>query len=224
VPSTRLIAPPILVAAVLVAAFATLSGSRNVATQSPAGVVSAQRPEVVDSVAPPDSVLLRYLGSLHFHADHVLSDEQPLDWSRPSRQAARIEPVASAREGTPAGGIVARMVNLGDSVPRFGLAARGTTYIWIQADPQPRYAILITLDSRGRLVRRTKVRVEEYKDPVDTGEAYRHPDFNQALARWVFDPGGRSPRGLRTVAVGTCHTPCAPSGWCKADSIGSVAR
>jgi len=223
VPSTRVIAPPVLVAAVVVAAFAMLSRSRNAASQRPEGVGSAQRPEVVDSVSPPDSILLPYLHSLHFHSDHVLSDEQPLDWSRPSRQAARVEPVAMPGAAAP-GGIVARMVNLGDSVPRFGLATRGITYIWIQADPEPKYAMLITMDGRGSLVRRSKVRVEIYRDPRDTGEAYLHPPINQSLARWVFDPRSRSVRGLRTVAVGTCHTPCAPNGWCKADSIGSLSR
>ncbi len=222
-PSTRVIAPPVLVAAVVVAAFAMLSHSRNAARQGPEVVRSAQRPEVVDSVSPPDSVLSRYLRSLHFHSDHVLSDEQPLDWSRPSRQAARVEPVAMPGAAAP-GGIVARMVNLGDSVPRFGLATRGTTYIWIQADPEPKYAMLLTMDARGTLVRRSKVRVEIYRDPADTAEAYLHPPINQSLARWVFDPRSRSVRGLRTVAVGTCHTPCAPNGWCKADSIGSLSR
>jgi hypothetical protein len=223
VPSTRVIAPPVLVAAALVAGFAMWSHSRHAARQGREVVGSAQRPEVVDSVSPPDSVLLPYLHSLHFHSDHVLSDEQPLDWSRPSRQAARVEPVAMPGEAAP-GGIVARMVNLADSVPRFGLATRGTTYIWIQRDPEPKYAMLITMDARGKLVRRTKVRVEIYRDPADSGEAYLHPRINQSLARWVFDPRSRSVRGLRTMAIGTCHTPCAPNGWCKADSIGSVSR
>jgi len=209
--------PRIIALVVLGVASAMLSGSRNAAVQILAAADSVQRPEVVDSVSPPDSVLLTYIRSLRFHRDHVLSDEQPLDWRRPSRQAARIEPVASSRPG----GIVARMVNLGDSVPRFALATRGTTYIWVQGDPELKYAMLITMDAGGRLVGRTKVGAFKYIDPVDTAETYLHPQLNQSISRWLFDPRAKTSRSLvRTFAVGTCHNNCSPTGWCKSDTVG----
>ena len=186
---------------------------------SPVSVVHAQASKppsfaVVDSARPSDEVLRAYIHTLSFLSDHISSDQRMLDPAH-STLILRLEPVVDNYLVTEpqlrvAGRITARLVNRGaDSISRFALEPKGTTYLWMQyVGGYPR-AVLISTDSTGAIRRRVPVRVSP--------ETLDHPRFiRQALSRLWTDST------TNTMVVAMC-APCPPWGWCRADSLGTAA-
>jgi len=199
-----------------------LTRSRIAAALLLAGIMSlggvdkllAQRPQVVDSVSPSNAALEAYFARLRFLHDHASSDVRPLDWLRRDRQEiARVEPEASEYSDSSRGGrVVARIVNLGDAVPRFGLVRGGITYIWIQDDRDHPYAVYITTDSStGRIMSRARA------DLHTSDSTEMIPKFREPIVRWRLSPAPP----LRALAL--CMVRCRTGSWCYSDSLRATA-
>ena len=167
---------------------------------------------VVDSAHPTDEMLRTYIRSLRFLSDHISSDQRMLDAAH-TNLILRMDPVADNYLTTEAqlrerGRITARLVNRGaDPINRFGVAPRGTTYLWIQYAGESPKGVLISTDSTGAILRRVPVRLSP--------ERLDHPRFvKQALTRLGTD-------STNTMIVAMC-APCPPWGWCRGDSLGTA--
>jgi hypothetical protein len=163
----------------------------------------------VDSANPSDAALRAYIASVRFLTDHVSGDLRMLDAAH-TNLIVRIEPAAgnhliNASQLATAGRVVARLSNRGaDSINRFALVPRGTTYLWVQYVHELWKGVLISTDSLGNIVGRSPVAVKP--DTTD------HPRrVLQPMARFITD-------SLTAKVLSQCIPACSPLGWCRSDS------
>src|SRR5262245_31423587 len=143
---------------------AAAAGLLFVACAAPSVAQEPRNPKpkfnVVDSTRPSNEELKTYLASLQFRTDHVASDTRMVS----PTQIVRVDPAvdnylsedSKLREK---GMILSRIVNLGtDSISRFGLTPKGTTYLWVQNAGGALRGVLISTDSSGNIAARFPVR------------------------------------------------------------------
>lgn len=163
---------------------------------------------VVDSAQPTNEALRAYVTSLQFLSDHVASDVRLVD----SVHVIRIDPTTDNYVGDGSklreyGTVLSRIVNQSaDSIRRFALAPKGTTYFWVQNAGGMLRGVLISADSLGNIVQRTPVRV--------TTDTTYHSRAAQALARFGIT--------AMTMAARQCVPGCPRTGWCAGDTTGTA--
>jgi hypothetical protein len=155
------------------------------------------------------------LDSLRFNDIEAVGDKQPLMINPPCPATCRYGPLATIQpeihshlyedEEMKQGRIIARFfLDSAEttSYPKLGLVPKGITYWWVQRTSKETdgkvtgRSVYVTL--AGGEVKQTEDRVN---NPL--GYVYHEGAFQQAVARWIWDPNDDKPQG--NCGSGCCH-------------------